>query len=352
MAINAYTGLMGSGKSYEVVENVILPALASGRRVVTNVANLQINLIAAHLTEVLLVDPSKHGVIVQCQNDDLNNIDFFPPEHPPEGIFTSMVLPGDLVVIDECWRWWAQGSKISAQHMAFFRMHRHFTNPETGVSCDLVLVVQDIGDLDRKLKAVIESTYRMTKHKALGSVTRYRVDIYQGNKITRSPTRSIQRKYNKAIFPLYKSYSHGDGKGNEVEIDSRNNIFKSPIFRILLPLALLCSIYPIYFIYRFFSPKVVDSVPASSSSVSASAPALSPPPVLPDSDWRVIGHYSYAGRFHVVLFKAGSTRILINPPGWYSDPLRSSGVLDGKLVTTYTGSLDTPSFNKFEQFKK
>jgi zona occludens toxin len=35
MAINAYTGLMGSGKSYEVVSSVILPAVKSGRRVVS-----------------------------------------------------------------------------------------------------------------------------------------------------------------------------------------------------------------------------------------------------------------------------------------------------------------------------
>ena len=69
MAINAYTGLMGSGKSYEVVENVILPALAAGRRVVTNVANLQIDQINEYLVETLKADPDKLGQVVQVQND-------------------------------------------------------------------------------------------------------------------------------------------------------------------------------------------------------------------------------------------------------------------------------------------
>jgi zona occludens toxin len=37
MPITAYTGLMGSGKSYECVSSVIVPAIKKGRRVVTNV---------------------------------------------------------------------------------------------------------------------------------------------------------------------------------------------------------------------------------------------------------------------------------------------------------------------------
>jgi len=37
MAINVYSGVMGSGKSYEVVQGPLLDAIASGRRVVTNV---------------------------------------------------------------------------------------------------------------------------------------------------------------------------------------------------------------------------------------------------------------------------------------------------------------------------
>ena len=35
MAISAYIGIPGSGKSYETVCNVIIPAFTSGRRVVT-----------------------------------------------------------------------------------------------------------------------------------------------------------------------------------------------------------------------------------------------------------------------------------------------------------------------------
>jgi len=36
MAIDAYTGMPGHGKSYGVVEHVIIPSLKQGRHVVTN----------------------------------------------------------------------------------------------------------------------------------------------------------------------------------------------------------------------------------------------------------------------------------------------------------------------------
>ncbi len=203
MAINAYTGLMGSGKSYEVVENVILPALLSGRRVVTNVANLQQEEINAYLVEKCNAQLDNLGKIVQVSNDDILKADFFPVE-VPSGVLASVsvVLPGDLIVVDECWRFWASGLKIAPAHMTFFRMHRHFVDPDSKVTCDIVLVVQDISDLDRKLKVVVENTYRMAKHKSLGSVSRYRVDIFASYKTARPPIRSLQRKYNKEIFSL------------------------------------------------------------------------------------------------------------------------------------------------------
>jgi zona occludens toxin len=362
MAINAYTGLMGSGKSYEVVENVILPALAAGRRVVTNVANLQVDEINDYLVDKLGADADKLGAIVQVQNDDLTRTDFFPPENPPEGSPPSTVLPGDLVVVDECWRWWAMGAKISAQHMAFFRMHRHFTHPETGVSCDLVLVVQDIGDLDRKLKAVVENLYRMTKHKALGSTSRYRVDVYQGHKVTRVPIRSIQRKYNKDIFPLYQSYSHGSGKGNEVAIDDRNNIFKSPLFRVLLPLLLVFAAFPVYFLYRFFVPKADDPAkqaqaasqtdskgkPTGHPSAPPGGPVPSPAVPPDDPQWRVVGYYRLGMRHHIVISRGGSFRTLIDPPGFTVHPVRVSGLLNGYTVSNYSGQ-ETTFFNPTEK---
>lgn len=354
MPINAYTGLMGSGKSYEVVENVILPALLIGRRVVTNVANLQVDAITAHLVAHHSADASKVGQIVQVQNEDVAKPYFFPKEvvvGAPVDSTPTVVRGGDLVVIDECWRWWATGMKITPEHMAFFRMHRHFIDPVTSVSCDIVLVVQDIGDLDRKLKAVVENTYLMTKLKALGLTKRYRVDIYTRVRM-RTPYRSLQRKYDKDIFELYRSYSQGGGQaGNEVAIDGRANIFKGLLFTVVLPLGLVVLVVAVWFVWRFFHPappvsKVAASAPAA---VVPSGPGAAPrvpgaASVSGESEWRVVGHYAFAGNHHVIISRGRLTRTLINPRGFYFDALRGYGTLDGLQLTNYSGAPEASSF--------
>lgn len=341
MAINAYTGLMGSGKSYEVVENVILPALLVGRRVVTNVANLQQDDIFAYLVEKFDAKLDKLGQIVQITNDDIEKPDFFPEEvKAGEVALPSIVLPGDLVVVDECWRWWAAGAKISAAHMTFFRMHRHFVNPETKNTCDMVLVVQDISDLDRKLKVVVENTYRMSKHKALGSSKRYRVDIFTSYKTTRAPYRSLQRKYNKDIFALYQSYSQGgEHGGKEVAIDGRANIFKGALFRIVLPLFVLVFALCFWWLWKFFNPSKPVAKPGVAATQSASAASVKAlPSQNPDSDWKVLGDYRFGNSHYVVISRAGRSRTLINPRGFFFDGLRAYGSLDGNILANYTGS--------------
>lgn len=346
MAINAYTGLMGSGKSYEVVENVILPGLLAGRRVVTNVANLQQEEIRAYLVDKFNADPAKIGEIVQVVNDDIERKDFFPVEvQPGEEVPSSVVMPGDLVVVDECWRWWATGAKIPAFHMTFFRMHRHFVHSETKVSCDLVLVVQDISDLDRKLKVVVENTYRMSKHKSLGMTKRYRVDIYPSYRTRGAPIRSLQRKYNKEIFKLYQSYSQGGdggtGGGNEVAIDDRSNIFKGALFRIVLPALLVVFILCFWWLWKFFHPDAKETKPGQKPPVSQSQTtdktAKPSVPSQSDSEWRVIGHYQFDGQHYVIISLNGKSRTLINPRQFYFDPLRAYGSLDGLILANYTG---------------
>ena len=347
MAINAYTGLMGSGKSFEVVQNVILPGLLAGRRVVTNVAGLQVADIYAYLVEKFDADPSKIGTIVQVSNDQVPASSFFPVEvKEGEEKKASIVLGGDLVVIDEVWRWWATGCKISVEHMTFFRMHRHFVNDVTLATCDLVLVVQDIGDLDRKLKVVVENTYRMSKHKMLGTAKRYRVDVYPGHKLgPRTPKiREMQRAYDPEIFKLYSSYSQGAAGGKEGTIDKRATIWGGPLFTFVLPMFLVLSVAAVWFVWKFFHPAPKTGASTSAAVVaggraggSSVAEANQQSVLSGESDWRVKGHYVTDGRHIVLLVRGDSSQVLINPVGFYYDGLRVTGSLNGRLVSNYTG---------------
>lgn len=148
MSIKAYVGRMGSGKSYEVVSVVILGAIRRGRRVVTNIAGIDVEAM-----RTLLIadgaDPSSLGDVVTVEHAAVLDPTFWRTDKDVDEGVNAFVQPGDLLALDEIWRFWdGFGERgMSPRVMNFFRMHRHFTNDGTGVSCDVALITQDVMDL-------------------------------------------------------------------------------------------------------------------------------------------------------------------------------------------------------------
>lgn len=273
MAMTAYVGLQGSGKSYECVLNVIIPGLAEGRRVVTNIAGLKVDAICAFIVEHRGVPVGKQGEIVVFRHEQASEPDFFPEERgdgDTSSVKPSFVQGGDLVVIDECWRWYATGEKLLPEHMKFFRMHRHFLHPVSGVSCDIVFVSQAIDDIQRKVRATIEKTFFMQKHKELGMDDRYVVTVYARDKIRESSVlQRFQGKYEPAVFALYSSYSQGGAAaGREVGADDRGKLLGRFIFRFGIPISVICFVGGVWYLWGFFHPKKKPDAPG----VEASAP--------------------------------------------------------------------------------
>ncbi|MDR2924454.1 MAG: hypothetical protein LBU76_00590 [Azoarcus sp.] len=303
MSIKVYTGRMGSGKSYEVVTVVILGALKMGRRVVSNIAGLDYG----EMRRVLIgqrVEEGKLGTIVQVDHEAVTSKGFWLTD----GDTDAFIRPGDLLVLDEVWRFYdGFGSATPDAVMNFFRMHRHFTHPETGQTCDVALITQDIGDIGRKIRAVVEETYYMEKLTVVGAAKRYRVDIFSGaRKYRDAPFRSLQRAYNPNYFCLYQSHSQkGDGSADakEVNIDDRGNIFKGKFFRLAVPLAVVLFGAGIYRLVGFFgtapvSKPGVAAVPVATQSTSSPAP-IGAPPARPSRHDAVSGLLS-SGRARLV----------------------------------------------------
>jgi zona occludens toxin len=277
MSIKVYTGRMGSGKSYEVVSSVILPALGRGRRVVSNIAGLNYEAISLYLKGNGV---ESVGELVSVSHEDVANPWFWLTDGSDESDKQSSVnVPflqaGDLLVLDEVWRFWDgfNSRRMSTRIMNFFRMHRHFVNAETGVTCDVILITQDVGDIGKVVRAVIEETYLMTKLTVVGSSKGYRVEIYSGAKIYLSyPVRTLVRTYNPDYFKFYQSHSQkSDNSMDAVEenVDKRGNILRGSLFRVFLPLAVIFFGISIYFLWGFFHPKSEKQ----SNAVSASSPA-------------------------------------------------------------------------------
>lgn len=374
MAMSAYTGVQGSGKSYEVVSSVVVGAVAAGRRVVTNVAGLKADLISEYVENNFSVPKNKQGVIYQITNDDVTKDHFFPLEsgekhkvkvyydkegNPVENpvnavrsddvLTDSIVQGGDVIIIDECWRWYATGEKLRPDHMMFFRMHRHFLHPVTNVSCDIVFVVQDIGDLQRKVRATIEKTFYMKKHKDLGFENRYVVNVYSGNSIKQTAlTESIQKEYKPEIFALYSSYSQGKGaSGKEVAADKRGNLLNRKLFKYAIPIAVIWMIGAGVFMWRFFHPE-----PKANPAVKTSGdlpPDLVKPMEKPEKrkssvsdEWKVVGYYELDGNTVFVLADGRRFRSVANPPVSKFSPGEVEMVLpDGDIVTRWSGRIQS-----------
>ncbi len=351
MPINAYTGLMGSGKSYEVVATPILRALKMGRRVVTNVDGIDSDKCREFLVEHRKANFEDLGEVIHCTNDQVLDPNFFPHGTDDE----TFCQPGDLVCIDEAWRFWGGRAKLIENHKIFFAEHRHYVHPETKVSCDLVLMVQDIGMLNFSLKALVEITFKTHKIKSLGLNKIYRLEMYEGYKLTKMAKVSVSnRKYDKRIFDLYSSYV--GGQGDEKQIDDRQNILRQPKVWVMVVGVIVLLIWSIKNFIAFFNPethlkKKPEVASSSVSSVSQSAqspqsaesskpPLNTPAPVsvVPKVQWRLVGAFDDGNGKSFVMFKSsrGETRIEEGAPPSAFDGLRAKAYLDGELVRSTT----------------
>jgi zona occludens toxin (predicted ATPase) len=222
VSIFAYTGLPGSGKSYSVVEQQILPALKAGRLVVTNLP-VKRDLICADL-----------GI----QPDMLRE---FPAEAvaaEPNKIFDA-APNGSVLVLDEVWRLFPAGLKTNQVPEAFktvFAEHRHRVDV-SGQSMQIVLVTQDLAQIAAFARQVVETTFRTVKLTSIGLSTRFRVDVFAGPKSGPNPNpdsalRQIPGRYRKEIYRYYVSHTQSESEtegADETAVDKRANILRRPL---------------------------------------------------------------------------------------------------------------------------
>ncbi|QHS35870.1 Zonular occludens toxin [Alcaligenes faecalis] len=346
MPINVYTGLMGSGKSYECVSSVIVPAVKAGRRVVTNVDGIDNDAIRAYCQDKYSITPECLGSVVHCKNEDVGKADFLPYGENVD----TFCQPGDLICIDEAWRFWGTGCRLLAEHKVFFREHRHFVHPDTKVCCDLVLMVQDIPDLNRILKVVVELTFKTTKIKTLGLNKTYRVEMWEGHKLTQKGRVAVENKrYDSQIFPLYSSYSGGAGK--ELQVDDRQNVLKSPKLWILAVLVIGLFSISVYILIGFFSSKPATDNSATStgyadsktnSALSASAPTVpAQSRQAMSTSWRLVGTMQAGKTAYAVIQSTDGRMRLEHPSNFQNSGAVMIGEIDGERITVWSGSKPT-----------
>jgi len=223
MSITLWSGLPGSGKSYGVTRDVLVPAVQSGRTVYTNIP----------LHDEIWINEYGYAPIhfeTKTVIEDKN-------------WFLDVLPSGAVLVLDECWRLWPAGLKannVESTHKEFLAEHRHRVG-EDGRSTEIILVTQDAGQLSAFARQLIEKTYRCKKLDSVGRDKNFRIDIYEGAVTGANPPRDKRLRemfgeYKPEIYRLYKSHTKSETgeAGNEKKVDDSANIFKGGKFKAMV----------------------------------------------------------------------------------------------------------------------
>lgn len=218
--INMLLGAPGGGKSYEATVFHIIPALAKGRKVITNLPlNLDafppeqrdlIELRTATIAKPLEIDLKqaeenykrfgrvhafkKHNVRAFSNVEDYGD----SWRHPDDGY-------GALYVIDECHLCLPRGGTPVAVR-EWFSLHRH-------EFADMLLIAQSHGKVDKDICDMVQTVYRVRKAVAFGSSNSYIRKVFDG--LNGDNTNTAIRKYQSKYFKFYNSHTKSSAQGKE-----------------------------------------------------------------------------------------------------------------------------------------
>jgi zona occludens toxin len=339
MAISAYVGQPGMGKSYALVSQVIVPAVMAGRRVLSNIEGLDPQKVHDYCA-AKSNGTADLGEVVIFHGADAQQSGFFPKLAPAgsanmfvDGDFT--VKPGDLLVIDEWHQYFPnRGGQPNPDLGPFLMGHRHLV-AENGQSTDVAIATQLLTHLHRDYRGAVERNFKFKKLSTVGFKKGYSWTAYSGHLQSKDSQYAFGTDvYRKEIFDLYSSYSGGSGL--ETSTDSRTTIY-GPMWAVAAGLALIFVIGGLWYSYRFFTGDGLGGDKPSTVAGPAGGRRVGGNPAIPTptraSAGRISGFYTGArGVRIVVVWPDGSVRV-VGPDGFTFDGDRPvEGVIDGKRV--------------------
>ncbi|QPJ62842.1 MAG: hypothetical protein G3M70_13530 [Candidatus Nitronauta litoralis] len=194
MPIYAFTGLMGAGKTYHKVRDVIIPAIKEKRRIYTNIP-LRLNNIET-FTDIEICSTTPLVTIID--GEFIKKIHHHQEE-----------LIGALVVIDELHTYFysadAMWDKTLLEFLTYSRHH----------GIDVVFGTQNLENINKKFRNLVSNEYRFRAQSHLGFIGkgRYKMtkyvgtaDSYQDPEIKPEETK---HSYDKDVFKFYHSVEPG-----------------------------------------------------------------------------------------------------------------------------------------------
>lgn len=281
MAINGYFGQPRSGKSYSVVEYVVIPALKQGRHVITNI-------------------PLESDLLVQVFGGQITQLDLDALDDPD---LADKIPHGAVAILDESWRRWPAGQKVSQcskKDLRWLKEHGHRVSID-GKAMQIILVTQVASDLASWVRALINHSFHMAKLDSVGADKRFSIKVYKGCPTgDRIPQKLLVRDaygtYKPDIYQYYRSATQSESEtlnvGDEKAIDKRANIWGSTSMKLMLismPILLICGLWGL----KYFS-EMPDRIKAREAALNPGR--IQAPPLLPIPDAAMLPSASPASK--------------------------------------------------------
>lgn len=223
--IENHFGKPGSGKSYSVMAEVVIPALKDGRRVLTNIDGAFDKMCRVRLAAALGLTPEELDERYLALTDDEITC----------GSCWGLVQARDIFVIDEVQRYWPGGSLKPTDPTAFrfFGEHRHF-------GCDIHCITINPANYQAPMRSYAEVCHTYRKLGVLGMNSRFiRRDYTGAVPDDDAEVSKSYGKYKKEIFGYYKSVT---ADGNNV-VGKQKNVLTQP--KVIIALLFLVVVIPL-----------------------------------------------------------------------------------------------------------
>lgn len=349
MAIKVYSGRPRSGKSYNSVANVIIPAIKAGRTVVTNVVLKK--------DEIYSDYPDANIISIPF------NLDY---QGAQKYINQELYPAGSVYVIDEGGKLFPTGLKVQnipQSLLLFFSEHGHSVGVQ-GYASEIFVLCQENSQLAKFIRDLVDTTYHHVKLDKHGLKNTFRVDIYDASVSAAtyrgSPIESKTGTYKPDIYKYYKSHTQKSDFADtalESSPDQRGSHMRVYYYALAaVPVFILLGYTAYSSLSAILSSEVEQEIIEGekqfdqSRSTSIAQPSFIPPsksrkdsPAL-SVDWRLSGVINSNDRVYIIIDSQDRSRRLdaLKHCDYDSEISEWFCVLNGDVVASYTGPVWLP----------
>lgn len=229
MSIQVFTGAVGSGKTYHIVNDVIIPhlrdPLTSARKIIHNVR------LKPRVIETEYFFPfSLNEKVFQFTNDQIMS-----------AVSDMEKIQGALIIIDEFQLIWPSSKGMTnPKHLEFFTTHRHYM-------IDIIIGTQDLDNIVKQVRNLVEVENHFKALKHIGMTSGYVVEAYFNK--SRKPDLRLNRRYDPEKFKFYQSHATSALQAGHKEVRVRPATHALKYYVAMLVIAGILIIGGFYRIY-------------------------------------------------------------------------------------------------------